>query len=325
MLNWAYPDFTIASLGLALALVAAGSYVLRSRRLAWQLGQGAARLGWKLPLRLLVIIGLLTAWLGPSYGLSSQAVRMAGKDLWLLVDVSRSMDATDVAPSRLQRVQIELNNLIANFPADRLGLIVFGGEAYVQCPLTYDQGALQLFVATLQTGLLPKGATSLSKPLQVVASRQNNKNPTTPTIARTTAVVVWSDGEDFGENLEPTLRELAHNGTRVYAVGVGTTAGSTIPDAAGGYVQDGKSRVVRSRLQEAPLLELAAQTGGQYVELNDHQNGLPGLLTDLRTLPESATQTRTMAVTTNRYRYFLAAVLGLLLLDVLLTVTVIRP
>lgn len=325
MLAWAYPDFTVAGLLAGLALGAALAYGQRGRRLARYLGQGASRLGWKLPLRLLAGLGLLAAWLGPSFGVSRQPVRTAGKDLWLVVDVSRSMDATDVAPSRLQRAQVELSHLVAQFPADRLGLVVFGGAAYVQCPLTYDQAALQVFVQTLSTSLVPAGATSLREPLELVMRRLSGPvNSGTTAAGRSTAVVVLSDGEDFGENLEPTLHALTRSGARVYAVGVGTAAGGRIP-VAGGYLRDAQRHTVQSRLREAPLLQLAAQTGGQYFELNDRTVGLPGLLTALRAMQGTAEQVQTVAVADNHYRYPLVAALLLLALDVVLTVTVLRP
>jgi Ca-activated chloride channel family protein len=267
---------------------------------------------------------LLVAVLGPSLGVSQRPVRTAGKDVWLLVDVSRSMDAPDVAPTRLLRAQAELQELVTQFPADRLGLLVFGAEAVVQCPLTYDQAAVQTFISTLRTSLLPAGPTTLRAPLELVLARLAPPTGPTTTPPRATALVVVSDGEDFGENLEPVLRMLGRAGVRVYTVGVGTAGGAKIPKA-GGFVVDGRGRVVQTRLREAPLLQLAAQTGGQYVALTNQQNGFGPLLRSLRTMPGIAEQVRTVAVADNRYRYPLAAALLLLALDLVLTITLIRP
>jgi Ca-activated chloride channel family protein len=138
-------------------------------------------------------------------------------------------------------------------------------------------------------------------------------------------LVVVSDGEDFGENLEPVLRELGRTGARIYTVGVGTAKGAKIPKSGGGFVLDGKGQVVQSRLQEAPLLQLAAQTGGQYATLTNQQNGFEPLLRSLRTMQGTVEQVRTVAVADNRYRYPLVAALLLLALDVVLTITIIRP
>ncbi len=329
MFTWAYPDFTLAAVGLLLLGGLLALYARRTHRLGRRLGAGAGRLAWKLPLRLVAGALLLLAWLGPALGVRQQAVRSSGQDVWLLVDVSRSMDAADVAPTRLLRTQAALQEIAAAFPADRLGLIVFGSQAYVQCPLTYDQASLQLFLSTLSTRLTSAGPTTLRAPLELLLARLGPPPATTPGAAppRSVAAVLVSDGEDFGENLEPTLRALGRTGARVYTVGVGTAAGGPVP-APGGRtaLRDDRGRPVVSRLREAPLLQVAAQTGGQYVSLNDRENGLPTLLTRLRNLPPaaSATTARTVAVADNRYRYPLGAALVLLLLDSLITVRVLR-
>ena len=328
MLTWATPDFVAVGGALFLLLLVLAGHLRRVSRLGRALGTKARHRGWKFLLRGLAGAALLVAALGPALGVSQRPVRTAGKDVWLLVDVSRSMDAPDVAPTRLLRAQAELRALVARFPADRLGLIVFGAEAVVQCPLTYDQDAVQVFIGTLRTGLLPPGPTTLRAPLALVLNRlatPGGAGAPLATAPRATAVVVVSDGEDFGENLEPVLRELARTGARVYAVGVGTAAGARIPKPGGGVVRDGQGQPVQSRLREAPLLQLAAQTGGQYVELTNSQNGFGRLLASLRGLQGTAEQVRTVAVADNRYRYPLVAALLLLALDVLLTIPILRP
>ena len=328
MLTWATPDFVAAGVALAALLLLLGRHWRRVGRLGRALGAAARHRGWKAALRGLAGVALLLAALGPSRGVSQRPVRTAGKDVWLLVDVSRSMDAPDVAPTRLLRAQSELRELVARFPADRLGLIVFGAEAVVQCPLTYDQEAVLVFLNTLRTDLLAPGPTTLRAPLELVLARLVATSSTAPgggpVLPRTTAVVLVSDGEDFGENLEPVLRDLSRAGARVFAVGVGTIAGAELPKTGGGVLRDVRGQPVRSRLQEAPLLQLAAQTGGQYAELNNQRSGLEPLLASLRALQGTAEQVRTVAVADNRYRYPLAAALLLLLLDVLLTVPVLR-
>ncbi len=337
MLTWAYPDFALAAAGLALLLGLLAWRVRRTVRLGRQLSLSAGRLAWKQPLRLLTGLLLLLAWLGPALGVRQQAVRTAGQDLWLLVDVSRSMDAPDVAPSRLLRAQAALGELTAAFPADRLGLIIFGAEATVQCPLTYDQSALRLFLSTLTTRLLPPGPTTLRAPLALLLSRVETSASAAAGLPaeaapRATAAVLLTDGEDFGENLEPVLQALSRTGARVFTVGVGTAAGGPVPAAPttegrGPTLRDARGALVRSRLREAPLLQIAAQTGAQYVALNDRENGLPALLARLRALPPpeaSRAISRTLAVADNRYRYPLGAALALLLLDSLLTVRVLR-
>ncbi|GAB2952775.1 hypothetical protein GCM10027048_17510 [Hymenobacter coalescens] len=265
------------------------------------------------------------ALLGPAYGLTQGAVRTAGKDLWLLVDLSRSMDADDVAPSRLQKARAALLELIRRFPADRIGLVVFSSEAYVHCPLTYDQDALLLLLGTLDTRLVPAGSTDLTQPLELALARASaTASQAAGAPPRATALVLVSDGEDFGENLEAVIRDLTRSGMRLYSVGVGTTSGGRIP-RAGGYVRDAQGKPAISRLQPIPLRRLAEATGGVYVELTDRRNEFPLLLRALNRLEGQTQQVRTVTVADNRYAYPLAAALLLLALDVMLTVTVIKP
>ena len=325
-MNWASPLSWLELTCIGIFVVFYVGYVLRTRRLAAPLGQRGWQLGWKAILRTTYFGLLLVALLGPAYGVTQQPVRTAGKDVWLLVDLSRSMDATDVIPSRLQKAKAELTQLINRFQADRIGLLVFGADAFVQCPLTYDQSALQLFISTLQTTLVPAGSTDLVPPLELVLTRLQATNRPAGTAARATAVVVVSDGEDFGENLEPTLRLITRSGVRVFAVGVGTLDGGRIPRrSGGGYQRDARGRDAVTRLVPTTLRRLTQQTGGQYFELTEQRNEFPLLVNALNRLEGQAEQVRTVSVADNRYRYPLVLALVLLAFDIILTVRVIRP
>ncbi|SMC00415.1 von Willebrand factor type A [Hymenobacter roseosalivarius DSM 11622] len=325
-MNWAYPLSWLELVCVSFFLILYIGYAVRTRRLAAPLGQRGWHLSWKLVLRTVYFSLFLVALLGPAYGVTQQPVRTAGKDVWLLVDLSRSMNATDVIPSRLQKAKAELSQLINRFQADRIGLLVFAADAFVQCPLTYDQSALRLFISTLQTNLVPVGSTDLVPPLELVLTRLEATNRPAGSAARATAVVVISDGEDFGENIEPTLRLLARSGVRLFTVGVGTLEGARIPRlSGGGYVRDNKGREAVTRLMPATLRRLAQQSGGQYFELTDQRNEFPLLVNALNRLEGQAEQVRTVAVADNRYRFPLLLALVLLSLDIVFTVRVIRP
>ncbi|OUJ69464.1 vWA domain-containing protein [Hymenobacter crusticola] len=324
-MNWAYPlSWPELTILIAFVVLYIG-YAVRTWRLAAPLGQRGWRLGWKLVLRGLAFALLTVALLGPAYGVTQQPVRTAGKDVWLLVDLSRSMDASDVAPTRLQKAQAELSALINRFQADRVGLIVFSSEAYVQCPLTYDQNALHLFINTLQTNLITAGSTNLAAPLELALTRLRATSQAVGAPPRAAVLVLITDGEDFGENLEPTVRVLTRSGARLFTMGVGTVEGIRLLRANGRALRDSRGREVVSRLTPTPLRRLAAQTGGQYFELTDRRNEFPSLVNALNRVEGQAEQVRTVSVADNRYRYPLALALALLALDVLLTIRVIRP
>ena len=261
LLDWAYPlAWPELAAGAAFVLLYVG-YAVRTWRLAAPLRRRGWRLGWKLLLRLAYFGLLLLALLGPAYGVTQQPVRTAGKDVWLLVDLSRSMDAPDVLPTRLLKARAELSELISRFQADRIGLVVFAADAFVQCPLTYDQGALQLFINTLQTNLVPVGTTDLTPALDLVLQRLNALPTPAGSPPRATAVVLVSDGEDFGENLEPVVRQLSRAGVRLFTMGVGTQEGTRIPRTGGGYVHDARGRDGRDAPGAADATPLSRANG----------------------------------------------------------------
>ncbi|KAA9339547.1 VWA domain-containing protein [Hymenobacter busanensis] len=319
--QWTFWETMLLGIGAVLYI----GYALRTRRLARPLGQSGGRIGWKFLLRAAALALLGVALLGPAYGVMPQPVRTTGKDLWLLVDLSRSMDAPDVAPTRLVRVRAELAKLVERFPADRMGLIVFSSEAYVHCPLTYDQNALLTLLGTLQTRLVPVGATDLAAPLQLALTRLATvAQPVSGSSQRATALVVVSDGEDFGNQIEGPVREMVRRGVRLYAVGVGTAEGSKLPQASG-FVRDAQGRPAVTRLQAPVLRRLAELTGGVYIEVSEKRNEFPALVRALARLEGQTQQVRTVTVADNRYAYPLAAALLLLALDIIFTIKVVRP
>ena len=119
---------------------------------------------------------MIIALLGPSFGENKEEIDLVGKDIMILVDLSESMNANDVKPSRLEKVKFEMKKVIDEFSSDRIGIIMFSGEAFVQCPMTYDKNALNLFTETLNTGLVPNTGTDFGPPLELSLSKLNNEN-----------------------------------------------------------------------------------------------------------------------------------------------------
>src|SRR5690606_27957335 len=125
----------------------------------------------KLALRTLIFALLLVAILGPSFGGARKEVKAVGKDIVICFDLSKSMDAFDVQPTRLEKIKNEMKKVVSAFNSDRIGLVIFGSEAFMQCPLTYDQNALNLFIETLNTELVPVGGTDFGPPLKMALEK----------------------------------------------------------------------------------------------------------------------------------------------------------
>ena len=306
-------------------------YVLflgRIFRIATALNTSARNTFIKFGLRAIYFALMIIALLGPSFGEISKEIKTVGKDIYLAVDLSLSMNATDIPPSRLEKIKFELKNLVTAFNSDRVGLIIFGSEAFMQCPLTYDQGALNLFIETLNSSLVPHAGTDLGAPLRLALDKlekeeeKQEENPQRQEVAK--VIVLVSDGEDFGEETQDVLSDLESRNIKVFTLGVGTLQGSTIPYRERGFKRDSNGREVITTLKAEPLREIAEQTQGKYFELSEKTNEVSKLQRSINQLEGNLRETRKVDVKANKFYIFLLPALLLVILDILLTVKTLK-
>ncbi|HEX7905991.1 MAG TPA: VWA domain-containing protein [Chitinophagaceae bacterium] len=189
-------------------------------------------------------------------------VTRKGIDVVIALDVSKSMLATDLPPSRLERAKQFINKLMDAMPDDRIGLVLFAGKAYLQMPLTTDHGSAQLFVSTASSDAVPQQGTSISDALHMSVNAFNVKE------RRFKAIVLISDGEEQDAQAVTTAEELAEQGVMINTVGVGSPEGSVIIDPATGQEKtDEAGNTVISKLNEETLQQIATKTNGVYVRL----------------------------------------------------------
>lgn len=294
-----------------------GAYLFRIIRVARILKTPFSTVFIKLGLRTLFFALLVMAILGPSFGGSKKEVKSIGKDIMICVDLSKSMDAFDIQPTRLEKVKNELKKLVAAFSSDRIGLIIFGSEAFMQCPLTYDQNALNLFIETMNTGLVPGGGTDFGPALRMALDKLQNDEGRTDTKSK--VIILISDGEDFGEKTDDIVREIEDRDIRLFTLGVGTEAGGKIY-AGNGVKKDRDGNPVVSKLNSRSLRSIADKTGGEYFEINGTQNEVSRLINTISRIEGELRDARLVDVTANKYYYFLAFATALLLLDLLINV-----
>jgi Ca-activated chloride channel family protein len=205
------------------------------------------------------------ALLRPQVGERGVWVRERGIDLVVAVDASRSMTARDVLPSRLERARLELGTLFDRLGGDRVGLVAFAGDAFVQCPLTTDRGAAKLFLRAIDPEAMPSQGTAIARALEVsgamLAAAEEG--------ATSQVVLLLSDGEDHSGKVEAATARLKEQGVRVFTWGIGSPTGTPLPivDARGqvvGYRKDRDGKTVLSRLDDRQLRAIAAATGGSY-------------------------------------------------------------
>jgi Ca-activated chloride channel family protein len=231
------------------------------------------------------------------------------------------MNAGDIGPSRLQRVKFELKNLTKSFPSDRIGLIVFSSEAFLQCPLTFDQSVLQLYIDGLNTGLVPNLGTDLNAPLRIALDRFESDESQE---VASKSIILISDGENFGDDLEGIGSELNEIGIKVFSLGIGTEAGSTIPRGNGVVIDPATGNPARTLLDRTPLQQIAAETDGQYFEISDEVSEIGDLTAALERIEGGVTGSRVVEASANKYFYFLVAALVLALLDMILPLKTIK-
>jgi len=185
---------------------------------------------FKLVMRSVYFALIVFALLGPSFGEMKREVKSVGKDIYLAVDLSRSMDAFDIQPSRIEKVKFELKNVVNAFSSDRIGLIIFSSDAFLQCPLTYDNNALMMFIETLNTNLVSNTGTDFSPPLRMALMKHTNADENTQSLKEQSKIILLvSDGEDFGEETAAVASEIKEQGIKLFTLGVGTSQGSKIP------------------------------------------------------------------------------------------------
>ena len=294
-----------------------GLYLFRVIRVARLLNTPFSRVFIKLALRTLFFALLIMAILGPSFGGSKKEVKSIGKDIMICVDLSKSMDAFDIQPTRLEKVKNEMKKLVTAFNSDRIGLIIFGSESFMQCPLTYDQNALNLFIETMNTGLIPVGGTDFGPALRMALDKLDTEEG--PADTKSKIIILISDGEDFGQDTDDIVREIENQDIRLFTLGVGTEKGGNIY-AGNGVKKDREGNPVLSRLNSKSLRSIADQTGGRYFEINETKNDVSRLINTISRIEGELRDARLVDVTANKYYYFLAFATVLLLLDIVVNV-----
>lgn len=298
------------------------AYIIKVARIAKTLNTPYGNVYYKLILRSLIFALLLIAFLGPSYGDSRKEVKSVGKDIMICVDLSKSMDAFDIQPTRLEKVKFEMKRIVESFNSDRIGIIIFSSEAFMQSPLTYDQNALNLFIETMNTGLVPSSGTDFGPPLRMALTKiSDQEGPSSQ--QKSKVIVLISDGEDFGEETDESLKEIQENDIKLFTLGVGTSAGSQLY-AGSGFKTDRQGNTVVTKLDSRSLQSLASRTGGEYFEINETKNDVSRLINTISRIEGELRDTRFVDVSANRYYYFLLIALFLLMIDFMINVKTVK-
>lgn len=290
-----------------------------SRRL-----QSRMELFWvKFVLRTFYLILLIISILGPSFGGLKKEVKAVGKDILIAIDLSQSMNCTDVQPSRLEKTKFELKNVLQSFAADRVGIIVFSEEAFVYCPFTFDKSALNTLLETVNTKVIPTGGTDFGKPLELAKEKFREMETSSKKVSSKLILLV-SDGEDFGDDTDEAIALLEKDGIRVFTLGVGTVEGAKVPSPSGGDLADEDGQPILAKLRPADLRKLASETSGKYYEVSNDRNEVPALIDAMESIEGEVRDVQMIDVGANKYYYFLFFAGFLFIVDVLFTINIIK-
>jgi len=245
----------------------AGLHSLNLSPLASRLSPHRQARWWLVAGLMLAIIALAR----PQWGRIEEPVFGQSREILLALDLSRSMNSPDVQPSRLERSKLLIQSLLDHLQGERVGLVVFSGTGFLQCPLSADYEVLREFLPALNTDFLPEGGTNYHDLLQTALDSFSTDG------SADRYLVILSDGEATDDDWQPLIDGLKKKNIRVIGLGVGTTTGTMIPDGAGGFVKDERGAVVLSKLENSTLRELAEKTGGAYTDASTWVD-LPALL-----------------------------------------------
>lgn len=256
----------------------------------------------------LMIIG----WANPQWGTKKEKVKLKSVDVFIAIDISQSMLAEDISPNRLERAKKFCQSLVNELKGERIGLIVFAGNAYLQMPLTTDYAAAELFVRSVNTRQAPTQGTAISEAIDLAerSFEKDNKHHK--------ALIIVTDGESHDQDAIDRAREANKNGLLIFPIGVGTSEGAYIPTIyAGqrGVKTDQTGNAVRSKLNEDMLGKLAKEGNGAYFNLVEGDQVVKALRVRIDSVEKREIEQRSFNEYESYFQYFLAAGLLLMLME----------
>ena len=276
-----------------------------------KLKNGSVRTKLKVIFYLTAILFLVMSAVNPQWGIKKEKVKVEKSDVFFALDISASMNAEDVSPSRLEKSKKMIEQLISERKGDQLGLIFFAGGAYLQMPLTSDYAAAQLFVRSANTDMAGTQGTAIGEAIDLAMRSCKEKNQR--------ALVILSDGEDHDENAVDMAEKAAESGWSVFTIGVGSEEGSFIPvynEDREEYKMDEEGNPVKSVLNQNLLKEIAEKGKGSYYLLgNENKELISEINVQLERMQKRAVEISSFTEYRSYYPYFLLMAIVLLTVE----------
>lgn len=256
---------------------------------------------WKFVMLMLALVFVIIGVAGPQFGSKLQQVKKKGVELMIALDVSNSMMAQDIKPSRLEKAKMAIARMVEKLSNDKVGLIVFAGDAYVQLPITTDYSSAKLFLSNISTDVVPIQGTAIGSAIDLAAKSFTPETETSKTI------IVITDGENHQDDAVAAAKRAREKGITVHTIGMGLEQGAPIPEKGhpGQFMKDGSGNIVVSKLDEKTLKEIAKSGEGLYVRASNTEVGLTQLLDEVNRMEKTLLEERIYTDYAEKYQYFL--------------------
>ncbi len=251
----------------------------------------------------------------PQVGSKLEEVKRKGVDLMICLDLSNSMRAEDLKPNRLENAKLAISRLLDKIRNDRIGIVVFGGEAYVQLPITTDYAAAKLFLSTIDTDIIPIQGTAIGKAVELAESSFDMESPTSK------AIIVITDGENHEDDAIEAAKAASQNDIVVHTIGMGSAKGAPIPIYRNGknigYLKDREGNSIVTKLDQSMLEEIARAGDGIFVRANASSAGLDMVFSEVERMEQADFGTKIYTDYEDRFQYFIGAGLLFIILEML--------
>lgn len=266
------------------------------------------KLRTKFWLLMLALVALIFAAARPQMGSKLSEVEREGVEIMVAVDVSNSMLASDFAPNRLERTKYAVERVIEGLSEDRIGVIVFAGDAYVQLPITADYLTARNFVRQISTSQVTRQGTAIGAAIELATRSFSSQSESSRVL------VLVTDGENHEDDALAMAEKAAAQGVKIYTIGIGTPEGAPI-SIGDDFIRDEKGEIVVSKLDEEVLQKIAVTTGGAYVRATTANVGLGDILSLINRTEKSKFKSEVFEEYNELYPILLAIALALLLLE----------
>ncbi|HOK38044.1 MAG TPA: VWA domain-containing protein [Bacteroidales bacterium] len=264
---------------------------------------------WKLIVISLTIIMISLALARPQTGSKYAEVTKKGIELIVALDVSNSMLAQDLKPNRLENSKRFIERLITKLSNDKLGIVVFAGEAFIQMPLTSDVKAARLFLSSISPEMINVQGTAIGSALELASKSFSGEEYISKLI------LLITDGESHEDNPTEIASMLKEKGIKVFCVGIGNPDGAPIPDKRGGFKKDRQGNVVMTKLDEETLKQIAKLTDGIYVRATNSADASDKIISEISTLQKGEIVDQIFSEYDDKYQWFILAAIILLCVD----------